>query len=229
MGFSVKTCYLAFSLFVLFPISPSCINTVWPKCCSCVHPEFALSGSNGPILWDRAYTHFTSSVLNTFMIPVTHPVKNKWEPTYLCYPESPLTPSASGPIAHSFVLDPSQREAAFSLTTMGSVWTCSSYCWKSLMHMLCRREPKCGWFFFFVLFPYLYIPHTRPMYPQMHTGSFKEKQIRCFSWLTCIPCEQKVAPRPYCPVGIFSKLKGLLMLFCSVYHLFNAPRHRDTA
>lgn len=49
------------------------------------------------------------------------------------------------------------------------------------------------------------------------------------SWLTCIPCEQKVALRPYCPVGIFSKLKGLLMLFCSVYHLFNAPRHRDTA
>lgn len=49
------------------------------------------------------------------------------------------------------------------------------------------------------------------------------------SWLTCIPCEQKVALRPYCPVGIFSKLKGLLMLFCSVYHSFNAPRHRDTA
>lgn len=49
------------------------------------------------------------------------------------------------------------------------------------------------------------------------------------SWLTCIPCEQKVALHPYCPVGIFSKLKGLLMLFCSVYHLFNAPRHRDTA
>lgn len=94
----------------------------------CAHQEFALSGSNGPILWDCAYTPFTSSVLNTFMIPATHPMKNKWEPTYLCYPESPLTPFASGPIAHSFVLDPSQQEAAFSLTTRGSVWTCSSYC-----------------------------------------------------------------------------------------------------
>lgn len=161
MRFSVKTCYLAFSLFVLFPISSSCINTVRPKCSSRVHQEFALSGSNGPILWDRAYTPFTSSVLNTFMTPATHPMKNEWEPTYLCYPESPLTPSASGPIAHSFVLDPSQQEAAFSLTTRGSVWTCSSYCWKSLMHRLCRHEPKCGWFFFFCLIPLpLHSSHT---------------------------------------------------------------------
>lgn len=60
-------------------------------------------------------------------------------------------------------------------------------------------------------------------------GKGKEKKVECLSWLTCIPCEQKVVLRPYCPVGIFSKLKGLLMLFCSVYHLFNAPRHRHTA
>lgn len=73
----------------------------------------------------------------------------------------------------------------------------------------------------------------------MHTGAFKHrgkkakkkktKQNIVFVLADPHFMLQKVALGPYCPVGIFSKLKGLLMLFCSVYHLFNARRHRDTA
>lgn len=38
------------------------------------------------------------------------------------------------------------------------------------------------------------------------------EQTPCLSWLNCTPHDQKGAPCPCCPVGICSKLKGLLML-----------------
>lgn len=50
-----------------------------------VPPEVVLCRLNGPILRDHACMHFTSSVLNTFMTPATHPMENKWVPVYLQY------------------------------------------------------------------------------------------------------------------------------------------------
>lgn len=91
-----------------------------------------------PPYCETMLTHpVTSSGLSTFMKLATHPMKNKWEPTYL-HPLNtpqythrhrvrerhtqarPQTPYASGRIAHSFVLDPSQQEAAFSPATQGA-------------------------------------------------------------------------------------------------------------
>lgn len=93
-----------------------------------IPPEFLLSRSNAPILLHHAAcTPFVSSVLNLLMTPTTHSMEDKWVPTYPCYPESPLSPPACGRTAPSFVPDPSQQDAAFSLTTMGSIWVCSSY------------------------------------------------------------------------------------------------------
>ena len=55
---------------------------------------------------------FPVSWIHSWPQPLTR-MEDKWVPTYSRYPESPLSPSASGHKAPSFVPDPSQQDAAF--------------------------------------------------------------------------------------------------------------------
>lgn len=142
-------------VFVLFSFSFSCSNATGPKCSTRLHQVLVLSRSEGPhTVKPCLHPPFTSSDLSTFMNLATHPIKNKWEPTYLHPPQpphnSPQTPYASSCIAHSFVLDPSQQEAAFSPTTRGGPFGLAPVMPEILSHK-CGHESKVS--VTFVLYP----------------------------------------------------------------------------
>lgn len=132
--------------FASFPFFSSCSNATGPKCSTCVHQVFALSRSKGP--------HTVSPCVHTPLLPVSWVLSGSqplttWKISgnpLICVarrPHSPQTPCASGHIAHSFVLDPSQQESTFSPPTRGVRLDLLQLLLK-ISHTDMDKSPKCG-------------------------------------------------------------------------------------
>lgn len=135
------------------------------------------------------------------MDPATHPMENKWEPTYLQalllthrHTHTPTRPKLPTPRAVLPTLCPRSLSAGSSIlpNNSGGLFELAPVTAENLSHN-CEQESKV--WVTYVLHPAFmsFLSNVgTPRYRCIKAGAIRKK-ASCMSWLTCIPRAQKVA------------------------------------